>query len=597
MSSDIRASSPAATQPPVRQKQPDTRSDSPFSAVGAQSQFNQVLERQVQARQDAQRLQVERQAQYREDQDRQDQIRQQDDDERRTAEARQRQESGKSLPSRRSDDTRQTDDVPAKPASETTTAKSGQNSTGSQGKAQGGDSQSQTRQAAQASEVNQAKANQKAADADSGDDTDTAGSHDVSDDQSKQLSALQQADQTEAAKNTLQNGSGKVADKAGGADTVDQGLQNQLAKGEIGSKSDEKSAKDEAGDDLKTQLTQEQLATQAKSDTEKTGADKGEAKDKKDKSADKGHDPALAIMNQAVQQKAAAADDKADSADENDPASVQGKAKVKADGSAILQAMSSSDGAKPKSDAASANSTNAAPDWALGPKETLAQQSNEMKNDADKLAPPNQDQTSAVKQQLVALAQQMTRSASAASQKIDDKKTQSDSDVKGISFSRSLEQIGTARTDSAKPPLSTGIQTPVYSKQWTGELGQRLVMMVSSKIKSAEIHLNPKDLGPLEVHIKMHDDKANVVFTSHVAQTRHALEAAVPRLRDMMDQNGVALGNVDVQDQGAQQSQQRQGSDQRGGGRHSRSGGDIGQVEAPSNQPVQHSISLVDFYA
>jgi len=220
-----------------------------------------------------------------------------------------------------------------------------------------------------------------------------------------------------------------------------------------------------------------------------------------------------------------------------------------------------------------------------------------MKNDADKLAPPSQEQTSAVKQQLVALAQQMTRSTSAASQKIDDKKTQSDSEIKGISFSRSLEQIGTARTDSAKPPMSTGIQTPVYSKQWTGELGQRLVMMVSSKIKSAEIHLNPKDLGPLEVHIKMHDDKASVVFTSHVAQTRHALEQAVPRLRDMMDQNGVALGNVDVRDQGAQHSQQRQGSDQRGGGRRSRGGGEIGQVEAPSNQAVQQSISLVDFYA
>lgn len=196
------------------------------------------------------------------------------------------------------------------------------------------------------------------------------------------------------------------------------------------------------------------------------------------------------------------------------------------------------------------------------------------------------------KEQLTALAQQMVSSDSASAAAGSAKKSDSVTDVKSFSFARNLDQLSTARTNTGKT-LSTGIQTPLGSREWAGELGQRLVMMVSSKLKSAEIHLNPKDLGPVEVRIRMHEDKAHVVFTSQVVQTREALEQAVPRLREMLDQNGVALGNVNVQDQGAQYSRQQQGQT---AGTRQEPGTDTDDSRVATTI-VRREQGLVDYYA
>lgn len=199
-----------------------------------------------------------------------------------------------------------------------------------------------------------------------------------------------------------------------------------------------------------------------------------------------------------------------------------------------------------------------------------------------------------IRDQLAALVQQVTGAADQTQKQADKRKPDAVSDVKPTVFSRTLEQFSAARTEAGKP-VSTGIQTPVGQREWAGELGQRLVMMVSSKLKSAEIHLNPKELGPVEVRIRMHEDKAHVVFSSQVAQTRDALEQAVPRLREMLDQNGVALGNVDVRDQGAQHShaQDQFGRNQRGQG----GGGDGADADVEAAPVPVRMVGLVDYYA
>lgn len=199
-----------------------------------------------------------------------------------------------------------------------------------------------------------------------------------------------------------------------------------------------------------------------------------------------------------------------------------------------------------------------------------------------------------IRDQLAALVQQVTGAADQTQKQADKRKPDAVSDVKPTVFSRTLEQFSAARTETGKP-VSTGIQTPVGQREWAGELGQRLVMMVSSKLKSAEIHLNPKELGPVEVRIRMHEDKAHVVFSSQVAQTRDALEQAVPRLREMLDQNGVALGNVDVRDQGAQHShaQDQLGRNQRGQG----GGGEGADADVDATPVPVRMVGLVDYYA
>lgn len=71
---------------------------------------------------------------------------------------------------------------------------------------------------------------------------------------------------------------------------------------------------------------------------------------------------------------------------------------------------------------------------------------------------------------------------------------------------------------------------------------------------TAEIHLNPPHLGPVEVRISMNQDQqASIQFVSAHAGVREAIEAAVPQLREMLGNQHVALADVNVSNQAPQQ--------------------------------------------
>ncbi|ODT68997.1 MAG: hypothetical protein ABS69_16270 [Nitrosomonadales bacterium SCN 54-20] len=96
-----------------------------------------------------------------------------------------------------------------------------------------------------------------------------------------------------------------------------------------------------------------------------------------------------------------------------------------------------------------------------------------------------------------------------------------------------------------EPRLGTG--------SWDNALGQRVLWMVSHQHQIAELNLNPADLGPLQVVLSVNSDQANAAFVSQNPEVRQALEAALPRLKEMMAESGINLGNATVSDQGARQ--------------------------------------------
>ena len=120
----------------------------------------------------------------------------------------------------------------------------------------------------------------------------------------------------------------------------------------------------------------------------------------------------------------------------------------------------------------------------------------------------------------------------------------------------------TAPQEAAARPLpTTSIEVPFRQPGWGQALSERVVWVVNQKLQGAEIKLNPPQLGPIEVRIQMHQDQAQVSFTAHHASVREALEAALPRLREMFAANGLDLGDVNVS-QHSFAEQQRQMQDQ-----------------------------------
>lgn len=142
-------------------------------------------------------------------------------------------------------------------------------------------------------------------------------------------------------------------------------------------------------------------------------------------------------------------------------------------------------------------------------------------------------------------------------------------------------------------PTSAGIPQQVGTPHWDTGLGDKVVWMIGSQTQSAQLHLNPPNLGPLEIKLSMADGQANLTFvTQHVA-VRDAIEAANPRLREMMGDSGISMGSVSVnvgsftQQQPDQQQSSGNGS---GNAFASTDNKDIGNVE-PVTVTVQ---SLAD---
>ncbi|MBT7410701.1 MAG: hypothetical protein HN826_13445 [Methylococcales bacterium] len=93
------------------------------------------------------------------------------------------------------------------------------------------------------------------------------------------------------------------------------------------------------------------------------------------------------------------------------------------------------------------------------------------------------------------------------------------------------------------------VKTPVGKPGWDKDLGAKLVTMVNKQVQTAEIRLNPLNLGPVKININMENDQAVVMFNAQHAQTREALEAAMPKLKSMFENEGIELKESEVSGQ------------------------------------------------
>jgi flagellar hook-length control protein FliK len=109
--------------------------------------------------------------------------------------------------------------------------------------------------------------------------------------------------------------------------------------------------------------------------------------------------------------------------------------------------------------------------------------------------------------------------------------------------------------DAGTSNTTVSLQTTVGSPAWTDELGHKVNYLVHGKMQTAELHLNPRELGPVSIQIKMETNQATLAFTAQHAETRQALEAALPRLRELLSDSGITLAQATVGGELAAQQQ------------------------------------------
>lgn len=148
----------------------------------------------------------------------------------------------------------------------------------------------------------------------------------------------------------------------------------------------------------------------------------------------------------------------------------------------------------------------------------------------------------------------------------------------------------TLRATVPPMPPSTLAQPADPGAGYGDEFGANLVWMADRRLGHAEIRLNPEHLGPIDVHVQLEGERVRAEFHSAHAEVRQALEASLPRLRDLLGQHGLQLAQADVgQRRGeGQQAHAHPGHDRRDGG------------DAPTAQSqvrAQRARGLLDEYA
>lgn len=160
------------------------------------------------------------------------------------------------------------------------------------------------------------------------------------------------------------------------------------------------------------------------------------------------------------------------------------------------------------------------------------------------------------------------------------------------SFARTLAGFGADSTAPASPPASHLTLSPDHA-EWPHTLADQVQWQLGHEVQEARLELHPRDLGSVQVQVRITADGAEVRFAASHPQAREALEAAMPQLRLLLSGDGLPMTQTHV---GSQSSWQSQGQ-----ARHApqQTGGN-GMVADEDETPVARRVvrvGLVDDFA
>ncbi|HFK8639530.1 TPA: flagellar hook-length control protein FliK [Legionella pneumophila] len=148
---------------------------------------------------------------------------------------------------------------------------------------------------------------------------------------------------------------------------------------------------------------------------------------------------------------------------------------------------------------------------------------------------------------------------------LEDIKTNAEPGTEAIRSEKEATKVGTEIPGSSfqmnqkagsdiQPPVVSNYYVPknfsipihVNHSQWSEQLSEHIVWLGHQDIKSALIKIHPEELGPLEINVKVVKDNASVTISTHSVYVKEIVDQAIPRLREMMAQQGINLSEVHI---------------------------------------------------
>lgn len=106
------------------------------------------------------------------------------------------------------------------------------------------------------------------------------------------------------------------------------------------------------------------------------------------------------------------------------------------------------------------------------------------------------------------------------------------------------QQLLPQQVTSERPTMQ--LEIPMSNPRWGQDFNQRIQWVVNQSMSGAQIRLNPQHMGPVEVRIQVQNDQLSLAFTAQHGATREAIDAALPRLREIFSEQNINMADVDI---------------------------------------------------
>lgn len=152
---------------------------------------------------------------------------------------------------------------------------------------------------------------------------------------------------------------------------------------------------------------------------------------------------------------------------------------------------------------------------------------------------------------------------------------------------------------AAEQAASATLTPPPGHPDFADALTTQVAVWVGKGVQEAQLQLNPKDMGPVQVWIALDNASAQVRFAAEHSATREALQAALPELAQALARDGIQLGGASVQtsDPGGFAQARQQGDGPQGGRRAFLSPEAAGAGPTPARTIGRPGTNLLDLYA
>ena len=128
------------------------------------------------------------------------------------------------------------------------------------------------------------------------------------------------------------------------------------------------------------------------------------------------------------------------------------------------------------------------------------------------------------------------------------------------------------------------------------QLAEKVRWMVNTKNLVAEIRLDPAELGSIHVKVAVSGESATVNFMVQSQQARDAVDTATPRLREMLAEKGIELGQSSVRQESDGQQGQDDGESSGQGDRGKDEAEDVSEQVLAQQNIVNGALGGIDYF-